>query len=74
MPKTLMQSVADQLQKERCAPCERIARRDGGPKGFREGLCGRQQIQTYCDPQETNYVGGGAQENRSGAEGAMGKG
>ena len=69
MAKSLMQSVASQLQKERKRLEDELHRVTAAPGCFRESLSAREQIRW----EEANHVGSRTQANRSCAEGALGK-
>jgi hypothetical protein len=71
MPKTLMQSVVSELQKER----QRLeAPRDSRPDRLREGLhVWKSTERCYCNSQNANHFGCGTQENCGRSTGAVGK-
>src|ERR1700722_3955178 len=56
-----------------CAAGQRIAPRYGGVNCLREGLCKRRQAKYSANSQEKNYFRCRTQENRSSAEGPLGK-
>ncbi len=74
MPKTLMQSVVSQLQKERTRLEDELHPHNNRPGCLRERLHAWEPTESgCCNSQKANHFGCGTQENCGRSTGAVGK-